>query len=95
MSSLGRARRWLHGFIGRVAPLASASAGPAVAVSVADRRTRLQASLVTVRPRQWIKNALVIAAAAAAGALGHDDVPARVALACVAFCLLSSAALRD
>jgi decaprenyl-phosphate phosphoribosyltransferase len=48
--------------------------------------------VATVRPRQWIKNALVIAAAAAAGALGHDDVPARVAAACLAFCLLSSAA---
>jgi decaprenyl-phosphate phosphoribosyltransferase len=46
--------------------------------------------LVTIRPRQWIKNALVAAAAGAAGALGHDDVPVRVALACAAFCLLAS-----
>jgi decaprenyl-phosphate phosphoribosyltransferase len=46
--------------------------------------------LVTVRPRQWIKNALVIAAAGAAGALGHDDVPLRVGLTCLAFCLLAS-----
>jgi decaprenyl-phosphate phosphoribosyltransferase len=43
-----------------------------------------------MRPRQWTKNALVIAAAGAAGALGHDDVPLRVALACFAFCLLAS-----
>lgn len=56
----------------------------------AVRRTQLQAVLATVRPRQWIKNALVIAAAGAAGALGHDDVPVRVGLACVAFCLLAS-----
>jgi decaprenyl-phosphate phosphoribosyltransferase len=54
------------------------------------RRGPLRAALVTMRPRQWIKNALVVAAAGAAGALGHDDVPVRVGLACVAFCMLSS-----
>jgi decaprenyl-phosphate phosphoribosyltransferase len=43
-----------------------------------------------MRPRQWVKNALVVAAAGAAGALGHDDVPGRVALACLAFCFLAS-----
>jgi decaprenyl-phosphate phosphoribosyltransferase len=43
-----------------------------------------------MRPRQWIKNGLVVAAPGAAGALGHDDVPVRVALACVAFCMLAS-----
>jgi decaprenyl-phosphate phosphoribosyltransferase len=53
-------------------------------------RGRLRATLATMRPRQWIKNALVIAAPGAAGALGHDDVPVRVGLACVAFCLLAS-----
>jgi decaprenyl-phosphate phosphoribosyltransferase len=46
--------------------------------------------LVTLRPRQWIKNLLVIAAAGAAGALDHDDVPVRVSLAFVAFCMLAS-----
>jgi decaprenyl-phosphate phosphoribosyltransferase len=54
------------------------------------RRAPLHAVVATVRPRQWIKNALVIAAAGAAGALGHDDVPVRVGLACLAFCLLAS-----
>lgn len=49
----------------------------------------LRAALVTMRPRQWIKNALVLSAAGAAGALGHDDVPVRVGLACLAFCLIS------
>jgi decaprenyl-phosphate phosphoribosyltransferase len=43
-----------------------------------------------MRPQQWIKNLLVIAAAGAAGALGHDDVPVRVGLAFVAFCMLAS-----
>jgi decaprenyl-phosphate phosphoribosyltransferase len=46
--------------------------------------------LVTIRPRQWIKNLLVVAAPGAAGALAHDDVPLRVAFAFVAFCLLAS-----
>jgi decaprenyl-phosphate phosphoribosyltransferase len=54
------------------------------------RRGVLRAALVTLRPRQWIKNLLVIAAAGAAGALGRDDVPVRVGLAFVAFCLLAS-----
>lgn len=49
-----------------------------------------RAVLATMRPKQWIKNALVVAAAGAAGALGRDDVPVRVGLACVAFCLLAS-----
>jgi decaprenyl-phosphate phosphoribosyltransferase len=46
--------------------------------------------LATLRPKQWIKNALVIAAAGAAGALTRDDVPVRVGLAFVGFCLLAS-----
>ncbi|HYB29732.1 MAG TPA: decaprenyl-phosphate phosphoribosyltransferase [Solirubrobacteraceae bacterium] len=50
----------------------------------------VRAVLVTLRPKQWIKNALVIAAAGAAGALGHDDVPVRIGVTCAAFCLLAS-----
>jgi decaprenyl-phosphate phosphoribosyltransferase len=53
-------------------------------------RGPLLAALVTARPRQWIKNLLVIAAPGAAGALGRDGVPARVTLAFVAFCLIAS-----
>jgi decaprenyl-phosphate phosphoribosyltransferase len=53
------------------------------------RRRRVTAAAVTVRPLQWVKNALVIAAPAAAGALAHDDVPVRITLAALAFCLLS------
>lgn len=55
-----------------------------------SRRAPVHAVLATVRPRQWVKNALVIAAAGAAGALGDDEILAHVALAFVAFCLLSS-----
>jgi decaprenyl-phosphate phosphoribosyltransferase len=54
------------------------------------RRGPLRAALVTLRPHQWIKNVLVIAAAGAAGALGRDDVPLRVGLAFAAFCMLAS-----
>ena len=50
----------------------------------------MAALAITMRPRQWPKNLLVIAAAGAAGALGRDDVPVRVGLAFVAFCLLAS-----
>jgi 4-hydroxybenzoate polyprenyltransferase len=64
----------------------------AIALAPALDRPRGTAAavLVTLRPRQWIKNALVVAAAGAAGALGRDDVPVRVSLACIAFCLLAS-----
>ena len=60
--------------------------------SEATRRRRgpLLAAVVTMRPHQWLKNGLVVAAAGAAGALGHDDVPVRVGLAFVAFCMLAS-----
>jgi decaprenyl-phosphate phosphoribosyltransferase len=54
------------------------------------RRGRPQALMALARPRQWIKNALVIGAPGAAGALGYDDVPARVLVSCLAFCLLSA-----
>jgi decaprenyl-phosphate phosphoribosyltransferase len=53
-------------------------------------RGSLHAAVATGRPKQWLKNLLVIAAAAAAGALGHDDVPVRVCLAFAAFCMLAS-----
>src|SRR5579884_2475670 len=56
----------------------------------AARRSPARAILATLRPKQWVKNVLVIAAAGAAGALGRDDVPVRVGLACLAFCLLAS-----
>ncbi len=60
------------------------------AAPVEERRGLLAAIVATMRPRQWLKNGLVVAAAGAAGALGHDDVPVRVGITCVAFCLLAS-----
>lgn len=48
------------------------------------------AAVITMRPHQWLKNGLVVAAAGAAGALGHDDVPVRVGVTFLAFCLLAS-----
>jgi decaprenyl-phosphate phosphoribosyltransferase len=77
----------------RVQPPASASrVGPSNASERAERQRRglALATIATLRPAQWIKNALVIAAAGAAGALGRDDVPLRVGLAFVAFCMLAS-----
>lgn len=70
--------------------LAGMTATASTGVAPRTRRRPLRAALVTLRPRQWIKNVLVIAAAGAAGALGRDDVPVRVGLAFVAFCLLAS-----
>jgi decaprenyl-phosphate phosphoribosyltransferase len=55
-----------------------------------ERRRFAGAVLETARPRQWVKNGLVVAAAGAAGALGHDDVPGRVGAACIAFVMLSA-----
>ncbi len=78
-------------------PVMSAAAGSrstpgqaAVITPLRPSRSRPRALLALARPRQWVKNALVIAAAGAAGALGHDDVPVRVVLAAVAFCLVSA-----
>ena len=68
----------------------SGATSAAPALPLRPRRGRLHAVVATVRPRQWTKNLLVIAAARAAGALGHDDVPLRVGLAFLAFCFLAS-----
>ena len=49
------------------------------------------AVLDLVRPKQWLKNVLVVAAPLAAGSLLVDDVARNTAVAFVAFCLASSA----
>ncbi len=66
-----------------------AVAYPALSARAPRLRT-LRALLITMRPRQWTKNVLLVAAAGAAGALGRDHVPLRVAIAFAAFCLLAS-----
>ncbi|MGC4960622.1 decaprenyl-phosphate phosphoribosyltransferase [Gordonia sp. DT218] len=43
-----------------------------------------------VRPRQWVKNVLVLAAPLAAGSVGDGNVLGPVAIAFVAFCLAAS-----
>lgn len=80
------------------APRAGISHAPQVegdlgAKKAAPRRRRsTPAALISaMRPHQWIKNLLVVAAPAAAGVLGRSDVLGRVILAAIAFCLLSSA----
>src|SRR5579884_1797603 len=74
------------------AATAPAASSPRVARHYGHRGAGrlLRAALLTLRPHQWVKNLLVIAAAGAAGALGHDDVPVHVGLAFVAFCMLAS-----
>ena len=59
-------------------------------VAASPQRAGIRPLLATLRPKQWVKNVLVIAAAGAAGALGQDDVPVRVCFAFAAFCMLAS-----
>lgn len=67
--------------------------GRAAPVEVMRPASRGPASWVrAVRVRQWPKNLLVFGAPAAAGALSRAGVAGRVALAALAFCLLSSGA---
>src|SRR5262249_5048570 len=54
-------------------------------------RVPLGALVRACRPRQWGKNGLVLPAPAAAGVLPPADVPGKVALTFVCFCMLSSA----
>ena len=58
---------------------------------VAVRRSRVPATVRAVRPRQWVKNLLVLAAPLAAGRLLEPAVIKGTALAFVAFCLISAA----
>ena len=53
--------------------------------------SRVPALLRAVRPRQWVKNVLVLAAPLAAGVIDNRDVLAHTAVAFAAFCLVASA----
>ncbi len=50
----------------------------------------LQGLVRTARPKQWMKNVLVVAAPAAAGVMGHRTVILDTIVAFVAFCLAAS-----
>jgi len=65
---------------------------PAPVPEGSGRRPRSlgRALLATARPKQWVKNVLVVAAPAAAGVLGQADVLVDTAIAFVAFCLAAS-----
>jgi decaprenyl-phosphate phosphoribosyltransferase len=56
-----------------------------------SRRGSARVLLRALRPRQWTKNLLVLAAPLAAGAIDWSGVPLRVAGAFVALCMVSSA----
>lgn len=58
---------------------------------VAVRRSRVPATIRAMRPRQWVKNLLVLTAPLAAGRLFEPAVLKGTALAFVAFCLISAA----
>ena len=55
-----------------------------------DAPSLANALVRAARPRQWLKNVLVLAAPAAAGVIFHGDVIWRVAIAFVAFCIAAS-----
>jgi decaprenyl-phosphate phosphoribosyltransferase len=54
-------------------------------------RSPLQALVSAMRPRQWVKNGLIVVAPAAAGVATHADIIRHTAAAFVSFCLVSSA----
>lgn len=62
----------------------------AAEVAPASLRKTGVALIAAVRPRQWVKNLLVLAAPGAAGILTHPDVPGRLAVTFAAFCAVSS-----
>ncbi|MBW9206182.1 decaprenyl-phosphate phosphoribosyltransferase [Mumia sp. zg.B17] len=55
------------------------------------RRSQVASLLATTRPRQWLKNVIVVTAPLAAGILAQPDVLGRVAVALVAFIMVSAA----
>lgn len=78
-----------------VVPTPSEPATPPSAASALSLGARLRvrpapAIVRACRPRQWVKNVLVVAAPAAAGALFWPEVPERLIATFLAFCALSS-----
>ncbi|MHB8379833.1 MAG: decaprenyl-phosphate phosphoribosyltransferase [Acidimicrobiales bacterium] len=58
--------------------------------NVAKQRGPLRALFSAMRPRQWVKNGLIVIAPAAAGTLLHHDVARQTGVAFLAFCLVAS-----
>ena len=54
-------------------------------------RSPLRALVSAMRPRQWIKNGLIVVAPAAAGVMTHADIIRHTVAAFLAFCCVSSA----
>jgi decaprenyl-phosphate phosphoribosyltransferase len=71
-------------------PAARPPVTPPFAVGPRLRARPLPAIVRACRPRQWVKNVLVLSAPAAAGALVWPEVPERLVATFVAFCALSS-----
>jgi decaprenyl-phosphate phosphoribosyltransferase len=67
------------------------AAGPADPSAVAVRGGLVGGLVKTARPRQWVKNVLVLAAPFAAGRIFESAVLIDAAIAFAAFCLVSSA----
>jgi len=63
----------------------------AVGAAATPDRGVARALVRAVRPRQWVKNLLVVAAPLAAGEVGDGDVVVATLLALVSFCLAASA----
>ncbi len=68
----------------------AASIDPSAAPTVSSPVSTLGALLRLARPRQWIKNALVLAAPAAAGVLDEGRYLGRALVVAVSFCLAAS-----
>ncbi len=66
------------------------SIGPDTATPRAHTRSLFKSLVRLARPKQWVKNVLLLAAPGAAGALGDGRVLVDVLLAVLAFCLAAS-----
>jgi decaprenyl-phosphate phosphoribosyltransferase len=61
-----------------------------VTTEVSKQRGPIRALFSAMRPRQWVKNGLIVVAPAAAGTLLHHDVARQTGVAFLAFCLVAS-----
>jgi decaprenyl-phosphate phosphoribosyltransferase len=62
----------------------------AVPSSTRSRRSLPAALFAEARPKQWVKNVLVLAAPGAAGVIRQQDVLVNTAIAFICFCLVAS-----